>query len=141
MIQKLLGWRWQALPIQRGNEDDIGGVQGFVQQLRHLAFRRWILAIAAMTFVFKNSLKSNDKQHQIKVKSMSALLDENKQLDIFERLQLVEDLWDSVAVRASEFPISDAQRAELDRRLMQHHQEPLRGVTLDQIAQKLGVAL
>ena len=72
---------------------------------------------------------------------MNTLLDEIKQLDISERLQLVEDLWDSVAVRASEFPISDAQKAELDLRLAQHHQEPRRGVTLDQIAQKLGVAL
>lgn len=54
---------------------------------------------------------------------MNTLLDEIKQLDISERLQLGEDLWDSVAVRASEFPISEAQRAELARRLMQHHQE------------------
>ena len=72
---------------------------------------------------------------------MNTLLDEIKQLDISERLQLVEDLWDSVAVRAAEFPISEAQKAELDRRLAQHHKEPLRGVTLYQIAQKLGVAL
>lgn len=72
---------------------------------------------------------------------MSTLLDEIKRLDIAERLQLVEDLWDSVAVRAAEFPISEAQKAELDRRLAQHHSDPSRGVTLDQIAQKLGVAL
>lgn len=48
---------------------------------------------------------------------MSTLLDEIQQLDIAERIQLVEDLWDSVAARTSNFPITDAQKAELDRRL------------------------
>lgn len=78
---------------------------------------------------------------QTEVNTVNTLLDEIKQLGIAERLQLVEDLWDSVAVRASEFPISESQKVELDRRLVRHHQDPLRGITLDQIAQKLGVAV
>lgn len=86
-------------------------------------------------------LQLDIEPEQTEVNTVNTLLDEIKQLDISERLQLVEDLWDSVAVRASEFPISEAQKAELDRRLIQHHKEPLRGITLDQIAQKLGVAL
>jgi putative addiction module component (TIGR02574 family) len=97
------------------------------------------LQVSALSF--KNGLKSGNKQRRIKVNNMNTILDEIKQLDISERLQLVEDLWDSVAVRASEFPITEAQKAELDRRLVQHHKEPLRGVSLDQIAQKLGVAI
>ena len=72
---------------------------------------------------------------------MSTSLDEIKQFDVAERLQLVKDLWDSVAIRESEFPISETQKTELDRRLVQHHQEPLCGVTFDQTAQKLGAAL
>lgn len=48
---------------------------------------------------------------------MSTLLEEIQQLDIAERIQLVEDLWDSVAARTSDFPITDAQKMELDRRL------------------------
>jgi putative addiction module component (TIGR02574 family) len=68
---------------------------------------------------------------------MGTFLEEINQLDIAERLQLVEDCWDSVASRASEFPICDAQKAELDRRLTKHREDPNRGVTLDQIAARL----
>lgn len=70
---------------------------------------------------------------------MSTLLDDIKQLDIAERIQLVEDLWDSVATRSSDFPITEAQKAELDRRLAKRASEKPHGVSLDQIAQKLGV--
>ena len=34
-----------------------------------------------------------------------------------ERLQLVEDLWDSIAADQKALPLTPAQRAELDRRL------------------------
>lgn len=71
---------------------------------------------------------------------MSTLLDEIQQPDIAERIQLVEDLWDSVAARTSNFPITDAQEAELDRRLAKRASKP-GGVSLDQIAQKLGVVI
>lgn len=72
---------------------------------------------------------------------MSAILDEIKQLDFAERIQLVEDLWDSVAAQATELPLTEAQRAELDRRLAMHQTNPERGVTLNSIAEKLGIAL
>ena len=72
---------------------------------------------------------------------MSTLLDEIKQLDIAERIQLVEDLWDSVATRSANFPITEAQKSELDRRLAKRASEKPQGVSLDQIVQKLGVRL
>ncbi len=72
---------------------------------------------------------------------MSAILDEINRLDISERLQLVEDLWDSVAVRAAELPLTEAQRTELDRRIAEHQSNPGRGVSLASIAEKLGVSL
>lgn len=72
---------------------------------------------------------------------MSTLLEEIQQLDIAERLQLVEDLWDSVATRTSNFPITEAQKAELDRRLAERASNKPSGVSLDQIAQKLGVTI
>jgi putative addiction module component (TIGR02574 family) len=40
-----------------------------------------------------------------------------KTLPISERIRLVEDLWDSIASDQSALPLTDAQRAELDRRL------------------------
>ncbi len=38
-------------------------------------------------------------------------------LPVEQRIRLVEDLWDSIAAEQSVLPLTDAQRAELDRRL------------------------
>jgi putative addiction module component (TIGR02574 family) len=38
-------------------------------------------------------------------------------LTVAERIQLAEDLWDSVAAETGELPLTEAQAAELDRRL------------------------
>ncbi len=42
-------------------------------------------------------------------------------LSVAERLILVEELWDSIAAAT---PLTDAQRAELDRRLADHKAYP-----------------
>jgi putative addiction module component (TIGR02574 family) len=44
-----------------------------------------------------------------------------EQLSVAERLLLVEELWDSIAAAT---PLTDAQRAELDRRLADHETNP-----------------
>jgi putative addiction module component (TIGR02574 family) len=46
-----------------------------------------------------------------------AILDEILQLPLDERLKLVEDVWDSIAVTPEAVPVPDWHRAELDRRL------------------------
>ncbi len=58
----------------------------------------------------------------------NALREELFKLTAAERLELVEELWDSIAAeRESEpFPLSDAQREELDRRLQELDQERAR---------------
>jgi putative addiction module component (TIGR02574 family) len=38
-------------------------------------------------------------------------------LSVAERIQLAEDLWDSVAAETGELPLTEAQAAELDHRL------------------------
>ena len=38
-------------------------------------------------------------------------------LSVSERIQLVQEIWDSLAPFAEELPVSEAQRQELDRRL------------------------
>jgi putative addiction module component (TIGR02574 family) len=40
-----------------------------------------------------------------------------KQLPVGERIQIVEDLWDSIAADQSVLPLTPEQQAELDRRL------------------------
>lgn len=41
-----------------------------------------------------------------------------------ERIQLAEDLWDSILERQDELPLSSAQKQELDRRLEHYQQDP-----------------
>jgi putative addiction module component (TIGR02574 family) len=49
------------------------------------------------------------------------------QLSLAERIQLVEDLWDTIAATPDEVPVTDAQKAELDRRLAQYQASPADG--------------
>ena len=37
---------------------------------------------------------------------------------------MVEDIWDSIAAESAALPLTDAQRAELDRRLAEHETNP-----------------
>lgn len=45
-------------------------------------------------------------------------------LNVKERLQLVEDLWDSIAEVPEAVELTTAQREELDKRLEAYHREP-----------------
>ena len=53
-------------------------------------------------------------------------LDQLRQLPVTERLQLVEDLWDTIADEAPDdaLPLSPELAAELDRRLAEHAANP-----------------
>lgn len=44
-------------------------------------------------------------------------IDELRTLPLSERIQLVEDLWDTIVEDAGQVALSEAQKAELDRRL------------------------
>ena len=46
------------------------------------------------------------------------------QLSVEDRLALVEELWDSIAESTGELPLTEAQQAELDRRLAEHEARP-----------------
>jgi putative addiction module component (TIGR02574 family) len=45
-------------------------------------------------------------------------------LSISERIQLVEDLWDSIAKVPESIQLSEEQKLELDRRLDAYHSNP-----------------
>ena len=61
-----------------------------------------------------------------------------RRLSIAERLQLVEDLWDSIAAETPDaVPLSEAQRAELDRRLAAHAEDPAAAVPWDDVRRQL----
>ena len=48
-------------------------------------------------------------------------------LSVPERIQLVEDIWDTIAEVPEEVGLTDQQKAELDRRLTAYHQNPDEG--------------
>jgi len=48
-------------------------------------------------------------------------------LSVAERIQLAEDIWDSVAEAPESIPLTDAEKSELDRRLDAYHQNPGEG--------------
>ncbi len=53
-----------------------------------------------------------------------------------ERIQLVEDLWDSIAEEDSQSPVSDAKRDELRRRKERFLAHPASGSTWEQVKQR-----
>jgi putative addiction module component (TIGR02574 family) len=58
-------------------------------------------------------------------------------LSVSERIQLVEDIWDSIATAQPPAGLTEAQRAELDRRLESHRKNPDSGSDWPEIKQKI----
>lgn len=58
-------------------------------------------------------------------------------LTIPERLQLVEDIWDSIADTPEELPLTESQRAELDRRLDAYHRNPDEGAPWAEVRKRI----
>jgi len=54
-----------------------------------------------------------------------------------ERLQLVEELWDSLCDTPEAVPVTDAQRVELDRRLDDLEQEGPSGIPWDEVVRRI----
>lgn len=45
-------------------------------------------------------------------------------LPLPDRLQLVDDLWESILAQVEQIPLTDAQRGELDRRVAHYEANP-----------------
>jgi putative addiction module component (TIGR02574 family) len=62
-------------------------------------------------------------------------------LSVAERIQLAEDLWDSVAAETGEQPLTEAQTTELERRLADLERDPGGGepwkIVRDRVEQQL----
>jgi putative addiction module component (TIGR02574 family) len=54
-------------------------------------------------------------------------------LSVSERIQLVEDLWDSIAASGADVPLTAAEIQELDRRLDDLEANPGGGVPWDEV--------
>lgn len=57
-----------------------------------------------------------------------------KELPISERIELVEDIWDSIAEETpGQLQLSQQDRAELHRRLSAHHADPSSSLPWEQV--------
>ena len=68
---------------------------------------------------------------------MSTQLSDILELSVAERIQLVEDIWDSIAAVPEALPLTDTQRQELDRRLEAYAQNPREGIPWDELKKKV----
>ncbi len=64
-------------------------------------------------------------------------LDDIRQLSVSERIQLVEDIWDTIAATPDQLPLTQAQMDELDRRAESYRQNPEATVAWQQVRDKI----
>ncbi|MGJ5632483.1 addiction module protein [Nostoc sp. CALU 1950] len=62
------------------------------------------------------------------------------ELSVSERIQLAEDLWDSILTTPDKVPLNDEQKKELDRRLEMHRQNKNQGSTWQSVKERLGLS-
>jgi len=68
---------------------------------------------------------------------MTTVLQELETLSVLERVQIVEDLWDSIARSNASVPIPQWQKDELDRRKKNYLRNPDSGLTWDNVKQDI----
>jgi putative addiction module component (TIGR02574 family) len=82
-----------------------------------------------------------DKSSTLTLYSMSLhplLKFDISELSIAERIQLAEDLWDSILEQQEELPLSQAQQQELERRLENYEKNPTNGSSWEDVKKRLG---
>jgi putative addiction module component (TIGR02574 family) len=58
-------------------------------------------------------------------------------LSVSERLQLTQDIWDSIAAQPENVPVTKAQRDELDRRLKAMEADPDLGSSWEEVKARI----
>ena len=65
------------------------------------------------------------------------MLAEIEKMSVPERLQLQEEIWDSLATVPDQVPVTAAQREELARRLEAYHRNPEEGVPWEDVKARM----
>jgi putative addiction module component (TIGR02574 family) len=60
-----------------------------------------------------------------------------RSLSVPERLDLVGDIWDSIAQDAESLELTPEERAELDRRLAEHERDPSSAIPWETVKDEL----
>ena len=69
--------------------------------------------------------------------AQSSLPPEIRDLPVSERVALVERIWDSIVEDEGAFQLTDAQKAELDRRLARRDSSPEQGSSWNEVKERL----
>lgn len=67
----------------------------------------------------------------------TAVLETIERLSVAERIQLVEDIWDSIAARQQALELPETQRQELDARLEAHSRDVSAGSSWAEVKARL----
>lgn len=62
------------------------------------------------------------------------------ELSVAERIELAEELWDSVALEAAGQPLKPHELVEIEKRLAEHRANPDAVVSWDSVRKRLGLA-
>ena len=65
--------------------------------------------------------------------TMSTNLSDILRLPVDQRIKLVEDIWDSIAVESGAVQLTSAQRQELDRRIEDYKNDPSGNIPWEEI--------
>lgn len=68
---------------------------------------------------------------------MNAMLNDILKLNVSERMQLVQDIWDSIVSFPDALELTEAQRVELDKRLQAYHSNRGAGIPWEELKAKL----
>ena len=74
---------------------------------------------------------------QAENKAMSVDIAEILNLSVKKRLELIEEIWDSIASDQQAIPLSSAQRRELDRRKREHLADPAAAAPWSEVHNRL----
>lgn len=64
-------------------------------------------------------------------------MDAIRRLSVAERVQLVQDIWDTLQPTAEDLPLTDDQREVLERRLAEHQADPVSAVPWETVRARL----
>lgn len=59
------------------------------------------------------------------------------ELSVAEKIQIVEDIWDSISQNPEQLPVSEAEKLELDKRLESYKQNPNEGIEWETLKKNL----
>ena len=68
---------------------------------------------------------------------MSVAIEEILTLGVRERLELIEEIWDSIASHPEAITLTAAQRKELERRKREHKRDPSRAKPWSEVHKRL----